>query len=99
MLLPLLFMLACTALRFKDFIFNSASVYKLPVGVEPLVPVSTQTSNSLNIGSLAVISVSPGVVNADSAANPLGAVWPFGKTVAEPNSSEPFVIVVAPLGK
>ena len=42
-LLMLLFVLATVALRFKDLMFNSESVNKLPVGLEPSVPVSTQT--------------------------------------------------------
>ena len=96
---PLLFVLATAALRFKDLIFNSAKVYRFPVGVDPLVPVSTQTSKRLNIGSLALISVAPGVVKAARAANPFGAVCPFGKTVADPKSCDPFVIDVAPGGK
>ena len=70
----------------------------MPVGVDPLLPVSTQTCSSLKRGSLAVISDSPACAKADSAAKPFAAVCPPGVTVAEPKSSEPLVISVAPLG-
>ena len=98
MVLPLSAIFTWVAFKFNDLILSSASVYKVPVGVPLLDPVATQTSNSLNKGSLEEISVAVAEVNAESAANPLAAVClnsEFGNWVALPKSSEPFVIVFA----